>query len=510
MRNFIILLLLLCSVNPMAIAQNNWAQKTSLPSNSRYASTSFVLDEFAYIIGGQENPSLSNYSDEVWKYDPSSDSWTQMNDFPITLYSGSSFVLDGEAYVGLGNSSSGLSNIFYKYDPITDSWTNISTFPGGGRYGAVSFEINNKGYICTGAYLSDLWVFDPILNSWTQKANLPSSGRKHATGFALNGKGYLTNGKISSGLLMNDTWEYDPILDTWSQQGNIGTSGRTVCTSFIINNTAYCTTGVFSSGINNDEIWAYNSISGTWSFINNISNLPNLADRRSANGFSISDTAYVFGGYNTSSLNDLWSFVGENVYTSLPIDTTVCDIYTSPSQNYSWEQSGLYTDTVGNTIYSIDLEVDTIIPSISSISSDTLMAFQNNATYQWINCEDNMPILGETNQVFSPSQNGSYAVIISYYDCIDTSLCISAKAVNTLEYENHNINIYPNPSLGIFHIQSGQVVKEIKVYNSFGKMVEFKREENQIELSNPVNGLYFIELITENNNRFHRKIIIKN
>lgn len=502
-------ILIILFLNNDVSSQNTWATEASLPGSSRYATTSFVLGEFAYIIGGQLSSSNSNYSNEVWKYSKATDSWIQMNDFPIGLYSGSSFVLNGEVYVGLGLSNTGLSDVLYKYNQLADSWTNVSIFPGQSRYGAVSFVINNKGYICTGGYYNDLWEYDPFLNTWAQKSSLPSSGRKHASGFAIDGKGYLTNGKNGSNALHNDTWEYDPSIDTWTQRGNIGSLGLTVSTSFIINNTAYCATGWSGAGSNMDEVWAFDSTTGNWTFVNNISNLPNLADRRSANGFSISNTAYIFGGFSSVSLNDLWSFTDEVLYTTIDIDTTVCDLYVSPSETYNWDQSGNYTDTIANIIYNIDLEVENINPNVQITSGSSITSLQNNASYQWINCEDLFPIPGEVNQSFTPLNSNLYAVIISNNGCIDTSECISVKAVSIDEYQWSNVHFYPNPSTGTFMIDEDIKIKNADIYNSIGQNVAFSQADNLIELVNPIKGIYFIKLVTDDNRFIYSKVLIK-
>ncbi|MEY3049429.1 MAG: hypothetical protein RL365_1467 [Bacteroidota bacterium] len=55
----------------------------------------------------------------------------------------------------------------------------------------------------------------------------------------------------------------------------------------------------------------------------------------------------------------------------------------------------------------------------------TLTADQNNATYQWIDCDNNnSPILGETNQSFTPTVTGNYAVEVTVNGCTSVSECV--------------------------------------------------------------------------------------
>lgn len=48
-----------------------------------------------------------------------------------------------------------------------------------------------------------------------------------------------------------------------------------------------------------------------------------------------------------------------------------------------------------------------------------------NASFQWIDCSTMSPIPGETNQSFSATANGSYAVVVTQNGCTDTSSCYS-------------------------------------------------------------------------------------
>ena len=58
----------------------------------------------------------------------------------------------------------------------------------------------------------------------------------------------------------------------------------------------------------------------------------------------------------------------------------------------------------------------------------SLTAEQSNATYQWLDCDDNYSLIDVTTQTFTPTETGSYAVQITFTDpCgtvhVDTSSC---------------------------------------------------------------------------------------
>jgi len=81
------------------------------------------------------------------------------------------------------------------------------------------------------------------------------------------------------------------------------------------------------------------------------------------------------------------------------------------------------------------------IPPNNQIANltDELVSAANGASYQWLDCNNNFSeIFGETNQVFSPASNGSYAVEVTALGgvCSDTSTCttISVIGLDELDY----------------------------------------------------------------------------
>ena len=79
-----------------------------------------------------------------------------------------------------------------------------------------------------------------------------------------------------------------------------------------------------------------------------------------------------------------------------------------------------------------------------------------------------------------------------------------------LNVEQFNFNIYPNPSEGVFMIESDAPIFIIKVYNQLGMLVYQGLTENgkhNINLSNQANGIYFVEV--QNKNSLKTQKLIK-
>lgn len=94
------------------------------------------------------------------------------------------------------------------------------------------------------------------------------------------------------------------------------------------------------------------------------------------------------------------------------------------------------------------------------------------------------------------------------------SLC-SQTATSIVEFgQVENIDIYLNPSTGIFTLNSQGLTGNLNcfVYNSFGRLLQeliYTRENNNtIDLSTELNGVYYFKIVSEENTFVKR--IIKN
>ncbi len=82
--------------------------------------------------------------------------------------------------------------------------------------------------------------------------------------------------------------------------------------------------------------------------------------------------------------------------------------------------------------------------------------------------------------------------------------------VDVNETQQTNVEIFPNPSTGIFTISTTEDYK-INIVDISGRVVyilETNTSNSQIDLSNIAKGIYFIELSNENE-KINRKIIIE-
>ncbi len=180
----------------------------------------------------------------------------------------------------------------------------------------------------------------------------------------------------------------------------------------------------------------------------------------------------------------LWNTgaTSQSIYTSISGDFYVVDI----------ESSDCYAQS--NTIQMEMLQA----PNLNVFQmSETLTAEQEGATYQWINCNDNSEIVDATNQNFTATSNGDYAVVVTNASgCSDTTACFTVSTINIRELDGlHFISISPNPANNTLFIESKTSNSSIQIYDSRGRLVfNTVKSSNkmQIDVSSFRNGIYFV------------------
>lgn len=191
--------------------------------------------------------------------------------------------------------------------------------------------------------------------------------------------------------------------------------------------------------------------------------------------------------------------------SSATLSDTSCSIYTSPSGNYMWTTSGTYQDTLSNqagcdSLLTINLTIPTIDTTVTN-GGGILSATTVNATYQWLDCDNGWaPIAGETNQTFTPTVTGNYAVVIDQFGCADTSGCHSVMVTGLAPLHSpFPVSVYPNPTQGSFTLNLGEEVQivEIELFNAMGQLLSSETfiHQNTLKLSLPESkGIYFLRV----------------
>ena len=170
---------------------------------------------------------------------------------------------------------------------------------------------------------------------------------------------------------------------------------------------------------------------------------------------------------------------------------TACDSYFWIDGNTYTSDNNTATHTLTNTancdsVVTLDLTINTVDSSVTQ-SGVILSAVVAGASYQWLNCNNDFAIIsGETNQNYTATSNGNYAVEITQNGCVDTSSCYSITSVGIIENNfGNDLLLYPNPTNGNFSIDLGSNYQTVTITMTDlnGKLIQSKKY-NKIQLLN--------------------------
>jgi len=242
---------------------DTWTQVASLPAAARTHSTCFTIGSMGYLVGGTNGYNMM----DMWEYNTVANSWTQKASFPGGWRGGQGPMgktgnIGTKGYYGLGSNYTGTMryNDFWEWDQATNTWTRKADYPGSGRAYMVSFAIGTKFYMGCGLNdicFNDFWEWNQATNTWTQKANFPGGVRCSAASFAIGDKGYVGAGISSDNVAYNDFYEYDPATDTWVRLADYPGSGRGLCAGFSIGSKAYIGLGYIYDGTQYNDFWEF-------------------------------------------------------------------------------------------------------------------------------------------------------------------------------------------------------------------------------------------------------------
>jgi hypothetical protein len=184
--------------------------------------------------------------------------------------------------------------------------------------------------------------------------------------------------------------------------------------------------------------------------------------------------------------------------------------------SYLWQDGNTYTSSTNtpsitlsnqygcDSIVYLNLIIDTV--NINTTINDLeLQSMAINSGYQWVDCENDFSaIQGQDQNSYEVQANGSYAVVVTQANCIDTSECITIEFVGQSSEELTGLSLYPNPTKDIIHLNGFTTLndlKKIELTDNLGVLVEKIEVQNrQIDLSNVAKGIYYLEVSVNNKN----------
>jgi len=176
---------------------------------------------------------------------------------------------------------------------------------------------------------------------------------------------------------------------------------------------------------------------------------------------------------------------------------TANDRFVDLDMNYFTDLTklALYYMATKGSLQTVD---NTVTTTTSNITAD-----QSGATYQWLDCDNNMAIIpSETGQTFTPSSNGNYAVEVTVGSCVEISNCVNFNTLGLDDFNKKTVEVFPNPVTSKLTIRIPETVNKaiLSIVSIEGKEVLKKPIDKQyfeVDFSQYANGIYFINIKNE-------------
>ncbi len=330
---FAVLLLSGCVSEDDSYTQGVWVRKSDLDGPSRSYACSFTIGNSGYLFGGYGSKTSLN---DLWRYDIEGNYWEKCATASIATPSARhwaiSFALNGKGYITTGTVKNTVTYLkdTWEYDPSTDQWKQMDDFPGTGRVGALGFALNGYGYVGCGRdenknYLKDLYRFNPTAPSgsqWQIISGYSGTKRVFATTWVYNNEAYICGGS-NNGTNADDFWKFDGT--TWTQLRDISDSDdeeyddeyknivRSMAAALIIDDRIYWVGGNASeeSGTNYSDYWIYDPATDLWSNEGDYLHTPFAGSTRTGTSwFSNGTRGFIVAGLNGSNpCDDMWELL---------------------------------------------------------------------------------------------------------------------------------------------------------------------------------------------------------
>ena len=436
-----------------------------------------------------------------------------------------------------------------------------------------SYTLNGTTYNTSGTYTqvltsgsgcdSTLTLNLTINNSTTEILN-----ETQCSSYTLNGTTYNTSGTYTQTLMNAVGCDSTITLNLVINQPTSVTLTETACDDYTLNGTTYNTSGTYTQLLTNaagcDSVITLNLT------INNATSssiITSACDSYTLNGqtyttsgthvqtimnaagcdsvitltltinqsSSSSSSEFACGSY-TWAQNGM-TYTASGVYMDTIPNTTGCDSVitlnltiggSSATQNvtvcesYTWNQtgitytaSGMYSDTLTDvngcdSVLILNLTV-TGLPSASITNNGGTLTASSGTTYQWLNCNGTVAIIGATSQTFAPTSNGSYSVVVTNAaGCSDTAACVVVTGLGLEELDSQSVQVFPNPTenqvtITMTFAQANLVITDVQGKTHYTGQIS---NGQLINLAQYADGVYILSIETESGKILKR--IVKN
>jgi len=485
---------------------------------------------------------------EVWQYDGTNPPTLLANINPTGSSMASAHFCEFNGKLYFAGYESIYGTELYEYDGINPPLRISDLNPGSANSVPTEMTVFNGKLYFSGIGPGndyEFYVYDGI-NPPVLVADINTTGNSYVSGFKeFNGKLYFSATNGGNGF---ELYEYDGINPpSLFADINSGPPSSYPKDLYVFNNKLYFNA---DNGVNGSELWMYDGVNPPAMVVDMIPGSGSFDPRY----FYVYKGKLIFSAIDPVAGNELWQYDGVNT------PTMVYDINTNPSlglhnshprhfieynnllyfraqdemhgrELWAWDgvnNPELIIDIKSGTAHSSEdwnlsatkrmviLDGKLVFPADDGIVGEELFEYtgclanasvtesnlvitatQSGVTYQWIDCNTNTPISGETNQNYTATVDGNYAVIVTNGMCIDTSICIAILGLGVNDSHQNHFVVFPNPTNSNLTIQSNQLIESISIFNASGTLVQTETKKT-FSVENLPAGIYFLQVQNEN------------
>ena len=446
---------------------------------------SFTLPETSNNgISGTWNPAINNMATTTYTFTPNTGQCASTTTMTVTVsqetpaFSQIPAVCSGTSFTLPAMSNNGISGT---WSPAIDNTaTTTYTFT------------PNTGQCATTATMT-VTVTTPVTPVFTQ---IPA---------ICSGSSFTLPTTSSNGI--SGTWSpaiNNTATTTYTFTPNAGQCATTVTMTVTVNNgtttpvftqvPAICSGSSFSLPTTSS-----NGIIGTWSPAINNTATTTYTFTPNAGQCATTTTMTVTVNENTTPVFTPVSAICSGESLTLPsISNNGISGTWSPAANNTTTTTYTFTPTSGQCVQTVTMTiVVNAVNTTVTTQGNTITAVATGASYQWIDCNDEAPVNGAIHASFTPSESGSYAVIVTQNGCTDTSTCIQIGSVGIGTLSNEVVQLYPNPFEQEFTVNSGSafIGTLFTITDVYGNVIRtgiISEEQQRFSMREAAAGVYFI------------------
>lgn len=251
----VVLFLAVACSNPVPEVEVVVHECATMPA-PRASAAACVLDGKGYVFAGRN--AKDSYLNDLWQYDPKTDTWKQLSSCPGKARVKAVMVAyEGALYLGLGFSgekvyvdSCYLRDV-WRYTPTDDQWTRLDDSPFANTVSGVPCVSEGRMYVLysTGwSQSKDIIYYDIATNQW---GDIPDTGKRPGACFGATGVPFSGRFFFGTGLTWQNTkqwYEVDIPKDQWIARTSCPGKGRELCASCATTDYIYLFGGRYFAG----------------------------------------------------------------------------------------------------------------------------------------------------------------------------------------------------------------------------------------------------------------------